>query len=296
MKAVKKNVFFCLLVLIVISLAFTACGVNETLSVEGGTDVIGDTLKVGMSCDNAPFGWIQEEEGEDTMPLTNGEGYAGGYDVQIARIIGEELDVKINIVLYDRGDLLDALEDGEIDLMISGVNPLESRKDKVDFSDAYYENDYVVIVLKDGAYANAVKISDFKKARLTASNGSYIYDELLPQMDGVKIMQPLTYHADMRVALGNDVIDGYVTTRPEGMSATRLHPEFAMIAFSQENGFETDDENSTVAVGVTKGRDFLLAAVNGALETVSDADRKAMMDRAVYAEPENLDDADGEDS
>ncbi|MGN0962614.1 MAG: transporter substrate-binding domain-containing protein [Clostridia bacterium] len=267
---------------------FCGCDANTLPEEEG--DAIGDTLVVGMSCDNPPFGWVQPEEAEDTYALADGSGYVGGYDAQIARIIGEELGVEIELVQYERGDLMDALEDGEIDLMISGVNPLATRADRVDFSDSYYENDYVVIVLKEGKYATAMGIDDFKGARVTAQNGSYIYDELLPQLEGAKVMPAMTFHQDMRVALNNDVIDGYVTTRPEGMSATRLHPEYAMIIFGTENNFETDEEYSTVAVGIAKGRDELLDAVNAVLHKISKEDRQAMMEKAVYAEPEDLDD------
>lgn len=281
----KKSLLFVIMMLFAVAV-LTGCGGSAPVSLEEEGDTIGDTLVIGMSLDNAPFGWIQEEETEDTYPLADGSGYVGGYDIQIAKIIAEELDVDIEIVQYERGELLEALEEGDIDLMISGVNPLQSRADRVDFTDGYYDNEYVTIVMKDGKFANAVTIDDFKGARLTAQNGSYIYDELLPQMSGAQVMDPLTYHADMRVALSNDVIDGYVTTLPEGMSATRLHPEYAMITFGDSGNFETDEEYSTVAIGVTKGRDALLDAVNIVIHGISDEKRTVLMDRAIYAEPE----------
>ncbi|MBR5329501.1 MAG: transporter substrate-binding domain-containing protein [Firmicutes bacterium] len=282
----KKSLLLIVMMLFAVA-ALTGCGGSDSLSVTE-EEAIGDTLVIGMSLDNAPFGWVQEEETEDTYPLADGSGFAGGYDVQIAKIIAEEMDVDIEIVQYERGDLMEALEDGDIDLMISGVNPLQTRADRVDFSDSYYENEYVAIVMKDGKYANAVTINDLKGARLTAQKGSYIYDELLPQMDGVEGMNPLTFHADMRVALSNGVIDGYLTTLPEGMSATRLHPEYAMIVFSDEGGFDTDEEYSAVAIGVTKGREALLDAVNIVVHGISPEKRTVLMDRAIYAEPEEV--------
>ncbi|MBQ4091945.1 MAG: transporter substrate-binding domain-containing protein [Firmicutes bacterium] len=286
----KKKSLLLLVMLMFAVAALTGCGGSDPVVIEGEEDAIGDTLIIGMSLDNAPFGWVQAEETEDTYPLADGSGYVGGYDIQIAKIIAEEMDVKIEVVQYERGELMEALEEGKIDLMISGVNPLVTRADRVDFTDSYYDNDYVVIVMKDGKYANATAIDDFGGARLTAQNGSYIYDELLPQMAGAQVMDPLTFHADMRVALSNDVIDGYVTTLPEGMSATRLHPEYAMIAFGEEGNFETDEEYSTVAIGITKGRDALVDAVNIVLHGISDEKRTVMMDRAIYAEPEEADD------
>lgn len=286
-----KRIFLLLFTLMATLLAFTACG-EQSLPQTGEGDAIGDTLRIGMSCDNPPFSWTQDAEAEDdsTLPLSNGDGYVGGYDVQVAKEIADQLGVNLEIVQYDRGDLIGAVEDGDIDLMIAGVNPLATRADRIDFTDSYYDNDYVVIVLKDGSYADVTKISGFAGARITAQTDSYIYTDLLPQMEDIKIMPGMTFHRDMRVALSNDIIDGYVTTRPEGMEATRLHPEYAMVTLDEDGGFETDSEYSSVAIGLAKGRDVLLAAVNGVLHKISDDQRSLWMERAVYAVPENYDD------
>ncbi len=284
----SKKTWISLILLCTVVLILTACGTQKDAPTEEEGDAIGDTLVVGMSCDNPPFGWIQEESGEDTVEIDGEDGFAGGYDVAIAKAIAEELDVDITVEVYDRSDLIKAVEDGDIDLLIAGVNPRDNRTERIDFSDAYYENEYVVIVLKNGAYANEVSIEGFQDARLTAQNGSYIYDELLPQIKNADIMPAMTFHKDMRVALNNNVIDGYVTTLPEGMSATRLHPEYAMIIFADGQGFETDEEFSSFAVGMAKDRIELMDGVNAAIASISPEERKVLMDRAVYAEPENL--------
>lgn len=284
----SKKTWISLILLCTVVLILTACGTQKDAPTEEEGDAIGDTLVVGMSCDNPPFGWIQEESGEDTVEIDGEDGFAGGYDVAIAKAIAEELDVDITVEVYDRSDLIKAVEDGDIDLLIAGVNPRDNRTERIDFSDAYYENEYVVIVLKNGAYANEVSIEGFQDARLTAQNGSYIYDELLPQIKNAEIMPAMTFHKDMRVALNNNVIDGYVTTLPEGMSATRLHPEYAMIIFADGQGFETDEEFSSFAVGMAKDRIELMDGVNAAIASISPEERKVLMDRAVYAEPENL--------
>ena len=281
----KEKTLLCVIALLA-ALLLAACGEKTADPQEEEENTVPEELTVGMSCDNPPFGWLQQEEDEYTMDIEDGDGYAGGYDVQIAAFLGDELGAEISLRLFDRGDLLEAVEKGEIDLVISGVNPLESRANRVDFSDAYYENNYVVIVQKDGPFADETSVEGFDGAKLTAQNGSYIYDELLPQIKNAEVMPALTFHEDMRVALSNGVIDGYVTTLPEGMSVTRLHPEYAMITFNDGEGFETDDEFSTVAIGVAKDRETLKDAVNAALHKLSVEERRVMMDRAIYAEPE----------
>jgi putative lysine transport system substrate-binding protein len=52
----------------------------------------------------------------------------------------------------------------------------------------------------------------------------------------------------MRVALESGVIDGYVSERPEGVSAEAANPNFKMVEF--KDGFVTSEEDTAVAVGI----------------------------------------------
>lgn len=284
-----KKISLLLLILMIIGTTCLITACNDENSVvqeeEEGLD-LGDTLKVGMDCDYPPYNWTQDDDSNGAVAISNESGYANGYDVQMALLIGEALDIDIEIVKMDRGDLIGALEDGDIDVMIAGVNPLESRADRIDFTESYYDCEYVVVVKKDGDYADATSINDFKDARLTAETDSYIYDSLLDQMDGAEIMDSMTYNMDMRVALANGVIDGYVTSLAEGMSATEAHSDFAMVTFNDGEGFETDDEYATVAIGVAKGRENLVETLNDILDNISVSDRNVLMDDAVYNQPD----------
>lgn len=284
-----KKISLLLLILIIIGTTclITACNNdNSVVQEEEAALDLGDTLKVGMDCDYPPYNWTQDDDSNDAVAISNESGYANGYDVQMALLIGKALDIDIEIVQMDRGDLIGALEDGDIDVMIAGVNPLESRADRIDFTESYYDCEYVVVVKKDGDYADAVSINDFENARLTAKTDSYMYDSLLPQMEGAETMDSMTYNMDMRVALANGVIDGYVTALPEGMSATEAHSDFAMVTFNDGEGFETDNEYATVAIGVAKDRDNLVETLNDILDNISVSDRNVLMDDAIYNQPD----------
>ena len=54
----------------------------------------------------------------------------------------------------------------------------------------------------------------------------------------------------MRVALESGVIDGYVSERPEGISASSANDQFAMVEFT--DGFKAAEEDTAVAVGLAK--------------------------------------------
>ncbi len=292
----KKISLLLLVGLAVMTVFFvTACHSSSSVVQEEEQSLnLGDTLRVGMDCGYPPYNWTQEDDSNGAVPISNESGFANGYDVQMALLIGKALDIEVEIVKIERGNLIGALEDGDIDVMIAGVNPLESRADKIDFSQSYYDSEYVVVVMKDGDYANATAIDDFENARLTAETGSYIYDSLLPQMKDAVITDSLTYHMDMRVALAHDVIDGYVTNLAEGMSATRAHSNFAMITFNDGAGFETDDEYATVAMGVAKGREILVETLNDILDDISVSDRNVLMDDAIYHQPDEAEEVEEE--
>ncbi|MRC26450.1 transporter substrate-binding domain-containing protein, partial [Bacillus thuringiensis] len=78
--------------------------------------------------------------------------YAGGYDVEIAKKIAEDLGKKLVIVKTEWDGLIPALESGKIDAVIAGMSPTAERKETIDFSDNYYKSELVMVVKKGGKY------------------------------------------------------------------------------------------------------------------------------------------------
>ena len=58
----------------------------------------------------------------------------------------------------------------------------------------------------------------------------------------------------MRVALESGMLDGYVSERPEGISASSANDKFAMVEFT--DGFVAAEEETAVAVGLAKDSDL----------------------------------------
>ena len=86
----------------------------------------------------------------------------------------------------------------------------------------------------------------------------------------------------MRVALESGIIDGYVSERPEGISASAANENFVMVVF--EDGFEASDEDTAVAVGVAKGSE-LTEEINKVLAEISEDERQEIMDQAIINQP-----------
>ena len=176
------------------------------------------TFRVGMECDYPPFNWTQVEENENSVPIDGGMGFAGGYDVEIAGRIAEALDKELVIVKVEWDGLIQKLNADQIDAVIAGMSPTAERKITVDFTDAYYNSDLVVVVRADGDYANAASLADFAGAKITAQLNTFHYT-VLDQLEGIDKMPAMETFPAMITALSSGVIDGYISERPGAVSA-----------------------------------------------------------------------------
>ena len=75
-----------------------------------------------------------------------------------------------------------------------------------------------MLVRKDGNYANATSLDDFKDAKVTSQQGSTSILSF-PNSKGVKQETAMGDFAQMRQALESGVIDAYVSERPEALTA-----------------------------------------------------------------------------
>lgn len=240
-----------------------------------------DTFKVGMEAGYAPFNWTQTGDANGGVKIDGAAEYAGGYDVEIAKKIADSLGKKLVIVKTEWDGLVPALTSGKIDAIIAGMSPTAERKETIDFSDNYYKSDLVMVVKKGGKYDGANSIKDFSGAKITAQLNTFHYS-VIDQIEGVAKQTAMDNFPAMRVALESGVIDGYVSERPEGVSAESKNSNFKMVEF--KDGFKTSEEDTAIAVGLKKGSE-LTTKVNEVLSKLSEADRKTIMDNAIKNQP-----------
>ena len=78
------------------------------------------------------------------------------------------------------------------------------------------------------------------------------------------------------------MIDGYVSERPEGISAEAANTNFKMVELT--DGFVTLPEDTAIAVGLAKGSP-LTEEINKILANISEEQQKAIMDAAIENQP-----------
>lgn len=243
-----------------------------------------DEFRVGMETAYAPFNWTQTTDANGAVPKDgNDSSFAGGYDVEMAKKIADGLGKELVIMPIQWDGLVPALNSGKIDAIIAGMSPTAERREEIDFTDSYYESDLVIVTHKDNEFADATSLEDFTGARITAQLNTFHYT-VIDQIPEVDKQQAVKDFSAMRVALASHTIDGYVSERPEGVTAGNVNKEFEMIEFSDEDGFQTEPEDVQVAVGMRKN-DPDVEKVNEILETIPQDERDEIMDTAVANQP-----------
>ncbi|MBF7050420.1 MULTISPECIES: ABC transporter substrate-binding protein/permease [Streptococcus] len=242
-------------------------------------------LRIGMEAAYAPFNWTQDDDKNGAVKIEGTNQYANGYDVQIAKQVAKALGKKPLVVKTSWNGLIPALTSGKLDMIIAGMSPTAERKKEIAFSNSYYTSEPVVLVNKDGSYANAKTLKDFKGAKITSQQGVYLYN-LISQLTGAKQETAMGDFAQMRQALESGVIDGYISERPEALTAESANSKFKMIQFKK--GFEVNEEDATIAIGMRKN-DNRLEQVNAAIAKISAKDQVALMDKMIQNQPVETD-------
>ena len=80
------------------------------------------------------------------------------------------------------------------------MSPTEERKVTIDCTDPYYESELVVVVKKDGPYAQATSLEDLTGARITGQLNTFHYT-VIDQIPQVQKMTAMDTFPTMIVAL-----------------------------------------------------------------------------------------------
>lgn len=184
-------------------------------------DVSNGVFKVGMECAYDPFNWTQGNDSNCAYPIANVSGkYANGYDVQIARQVADQLNMKLEIYQYEWDALLPAVQSGTITAIVAGMSPTEERLKEIDFSSIYYQSNLVVITRKESRLLEFNSLSELDQAgvKIAAQPGTFHLDALKAQTHNLTVVDNLKDFVDMRIALEAGTIDGYIAEEPTALT------------------------------------------------------------------------------
>ena len=260
-----------------------ACNGNDNSSADK------ETLTVGLECGYIPFNFTQTTDANGAVKISNADGYANGYDILIAKRIADALGKELVIVKTEWDSLVPGIEAGTLDLVIAGMSPTAERRKTIDFSEAYYESNLVIVVRKDGKYTEAKSLDDFNGAKLVAQQGTFHDDALQEQANahGIVAGTPMSTFPEMTIALNAKTIDGYVAEEPGAIADCAANKDLTYVHLTNNStGFTTSEEDTQIAIGMKYGYDQK-DAVNNVLLGLSKEDRLALMEDAVAYSTDN---------
>lgn len=264
------------LFVLMIALALAACAPSTSTE---------DSIIVGLECDYAPFNWTQLEDTETSVRIEGNIGYCDGYDITVASTIASELGKTLIVKQIAWEGLEPALASGEIDMIVAGMTDTEERRQRVAFSVPYYASDMVLVVRKDSVFASATSLADFTGANVVAQRGTF-HDALVDQIPSVNHMTPLATFPLLVNSVMSLESDALVSENPVAISIVRNNPDLVIIRFTQENGFQTAFEDTTVSVALRQSDTELLASINTILGNISSEQRDTWMADAIARQPE----------
>lgn len=139
----KKTVSILLVLVLALGLGGCSNGGDQTSEGAGPKTIErikeNGKLVLGTSADYPPFEWISHENGEEYV----------GVDIEIAKKIAEDLGVDLEIKNMAYEGLIASLAVGDVDIVIAGMAATDDKKEKVDFSDSYFQGGQVLLVLEE---------------------------------------------------------------------------------------------------------------------------------------------------
>ncbi|CAM3829943.1 transporter substrate-binding domain-containing protein [Mesobacillus thioparans] len=146
--------------LMAMMLVLAACGTNDEANGdgdEGGSGDGGKKYTVGTDTTYPPF---EFEEGGDYK----------GIDIDIINAIAEEEGFEIELKPMDFGGIIPAILADQLDVAIAGMSITDERKQKVDFSDAYFDAGLTLVVSEDNN--DITSVDDLKGKVVAVKNGT----------------------------------------------------------------------------------------------------------------------------
>jgi ABC-type amino acid transport substrate-binding protein len=241
-------------ILLAAAMVFTmaACGAEDNENTGKTAEDIPE-YKAAMEPTFPPFDTINTA----TQELT-------GFDVDLMNAIAENQGFKLEWINMGFDGLIPALQAGNIDVIASGMDASDERRDKVDFSDIYFDTGLVVAV-KDGN-EKIKSIDDLTPSmKVGVQIGTTGADLAMELYESGKIGEAKIYDGlDVAIMdLQNDVIDALINDLP----VTR--------AYMDERPGTLDIVGDVLkaesyAVAVQKGNAELLGMINAGLRNLKD--------------------------
>lgn len=256
----------------IISTSIVACGnskvenadtADKEKEIESTLDK--ETLIVGLDDTFVPMGFKDE----------NGE--LVGFDIDLAKAVGEKLGKKVEFQPIDWSMKETELNGGNIDLIWNGYSISDERKEKVEFSKPYLDNKQIIVVLADSEINSKANLEGKK---VGAQNQSTAVDAV--ESDESKIVEKFDGGALVTFENNNDALMDLEAGRLDAIVVDEILARYYIEARGPEKYKILEDNfgDEQYGVGIRKGDTKFVEAFNKALdEVIADGTAKTISEK-----------------
>lgn len=250
----NKKRLLAILLALALAFSFAACGGSEEPAGDDGAAAETPVYKVAMEPTFPPFDTTDEATGELI-----------GFDVDLMNAIAADQGFELEWVNMGFDGLIAGLQAGQIDIIASGMNASEDRREKVDFSTTYYDSGLVVAVKAGNTAIKSIDdlTVDMKAGGQIGTTGGDLAQELF---DGGKIAEAKIYNGlDTAVMdLQNGTIDALINDLPVTKAYMEARPGTIEIVGDVLNA-------ESYGFAVQKGNTELLDKINAGMQNLKDS-------------------------
>ncbi|OCT16340.1 cysteine ABC transporter substrate-binding protein [Paenibacillus pectinilyticus] len=230
----------------------TSSSATPTASASASGDLLASItkagkIKIGLMGTYAPYNFLNDKHEVD------------GFDADVAKQVAQRLGVQVDFITGEFSGLIEGLQAGKYDALVSQVTITDDRKKTMDFSTPYIKNSVNVIVKNDNTTIKAIE--DFKGKKVGVGLGTndetYLREVVLPKV------------GNFNIATYNDVITSLTDLNVGRIDAT-INNVFAIQPLVEKNNFKIKTVGPAIkddyaGIAVRKNNPQLIEAINKAL-------------------------------
>lgn len=248
---------------VVMAFSLVACSSSDSNKKEDGTkkagivDQIKDSKKLILATNPefSPFEFITVKDGKNEIV---------GADIMFAEEIAKDLGVKLEVKSMNFDNLIEALNAGNADMVIAGMNPTPKRRENVNFSELYYGDSPQVLVINKANEGKIKSVADLKGLKIGAQKGS-VQEEVVANEFKDSTAKAVSNIPNLIQELKNNTIDALVLEKPVAEDVLKGANSSDLIIAP----FEVKVDYSGYAVAIKKGNEDLVKEVNKTIERIT---------------------------
>lgn len=260
-----KKINFVLALMIVIVIGLTGCGTDSSTPAPQGNDAaqgsetqdgkqvenVDKAYVVGTNAAFAPFEWVDDK------------GEVQGFDMDITKAIAEAVGIQVEFKNTAWDSIFVGLNNGESDLLASGVTITEQRKQSFDFTESYFVAEQFIVVPEGTSVKTLQDLKDKEIGVLITSTGDIVVSEAFGQ-DSKQIHRYDTVPLAL-MDLVNGEVDAVVADNAVVLHFLKNNPNYKLELIEDET-METEE----YGLVVKKGDQELLDKLNQGLQIIKE--------------------------